>query len=375
MNDAPALAMANVGISMGVSGSAVAMETSHITLMSNDIRKIPKVIRLSRRTHRKIIVNIIFSLITKVAILGLAVGGHPILWAAVLADVGTCLLVILNSMTLLPSNKKKAKKCCHKSNHQGPTCGHKCSSGPCGSNSVGCHGGHGCHKNESTDDKKPCCKSSSGRKECRAESSAQCCQGNTRYEHLISMNSAEDSHRDNESCLNHSKRHTKHTVSCHKSHFHKSREEKEHLISPCSHEEHKEHSSCEGHSRRMSDHCHHESLRHEDESTHRHSHQEITCDSKTEITKSCCNTCVDPTTGAKANLIASTIYSGSEKQNTDSCCGSERGECHRKDECSNLQASKRKDIGGCCRSYRKECSRRVNCCGNGMMKVPEIIIE
>ncbi|KAI4970837.1 hypothetical protein ZWY2020_001751 [Hordeum vulgare] len=61
MNDAPALAKADVGVSMGVSGSAVAMETSHITLMSNDIRRIPKAIKLARRTHRTIVVNIVFS--------------------------------------------------------------------------------------------------------------------------------------------------------------------------------------------------------------------------------------------------------------------------------------------------------------------------
>uniref|UniRef100_A0A0D9V8V9 P-type ATPase A domain-containing protein n=1 Tax=Leersia perrieri TaxID=77586 RepID=A0A0D9V8V9_9ORYZ len=52
MNDAPALAKADVGVSMGVSGSAVATETSHITLMSNDIRRIPKAVRLAKRTHR-----------------------------------------------------------------------------------------------------------------------------------------------------------------------------------------------------------------------------------------------------------------------------------------------------------------------------------
>ncbi|WOK94385.1 inactive cadmium/zinc-transporting ATPase HMA3 isoform X1 [Canna indica] len=118
MNDAPALAMADVGISMGVSGSAVATETSHITLMSNDIRKIPKAISLARKTRSKIIVNIIFSVTIKAAILAIAFAGHPLLWAAVLADVGTCLLVILNSMMLLQTRKPTEKKCCissHKS--------------------------------------------------------------------------------------------------------------------------------------------------------------------------------------------------------------------------------------------------------------------
>ncbi|KAJ0965577.1 hypothetical protein J5N97_026715 [Dioscorea zingiberensis] len=112
MNDTAALAMANVGISMGISGSAVATETSHITLMSNDVCKIPKAIQLARRTQCKIIWNILFSGITKVAILVLAFAGHPIMWAAVLADVGTCLLVILSSMMLMSEKTPKKNKCC-----------------------------------------------------------------------------------------------------------------------------------------------------------------------------------------------------------------------------------------------------------------------
>ncbi|XP_062234224.1 cadmium/zinc-transporting ATPase HMA2-like [Phragmites australis] len=136
MNDAPALAKADVGVSMGVSGSAVAMETSHITLMSNDIRRIPKAVQLARRTHRTIIVNIIFSVITKLAIVGLALAGHPLIWAAVLADVGTCLLVIMYSMLLLrEKDGRKAKKCCASSQHGSHTKKHcvsrHCSDGPC----------------------------------------------------------------------------------------------------------------------------------------------------------------------------------------------------------------------------------------------------
>ncbi|KAL5225909.1 hypothetical protein ABZP36_012548 [Zizania latifolia] len=136
MNDAPALAKADVGVSMGVSGSAVAMETSHITLMSNDIRRIPKAVRLARRTHRTIIVNIIFSVITKLAIVGLAFAGHPLIWAAVLADVGTCLLVIMYSMLLLrEKDTRKVKKCCAASRHgshaKNHGISHHCSDGPC----------------------------------------------------------------------------------------------------------------------------------------------------------------------------------------------------------------------------------------------------
>ncbi|CAI8611117.1 unnamed protein product [Vicia faba] len=115
LNDAPALASADIGISMGISGSALASETGDIILMSNDLRKIPEAIKLARKSRRKVIENIILSVITKLAILGLAIAGHPIVWAAVLADVGTCLLVILNSMLLLPRRHKHGGKSCKSS--------------------------------------------------------------------------------------------------------------------------------------------------------------------------------------------------------------------------------------------------------------------
>ncbi|KAF8690515.1 hypothetical protein HU200_040875 [Digitaria exilis] len=101
MNDAPALATADVGVAMGVSGSAAAMETSHATLMSTDILRVPAAVSLGRRARRTIAVNVVFSIGTKAFVLVLAVAWRPVLWAAVLADVGTCLLVVLHSMTLL----------------------------------------------------------------------------------------------------------------------------------------------------------------------------------------------------------------------------------------------------------------------------------
>ncbi|KAF6157869.1 hypothetical protein GIB67_023270 [Kingdonia uniflora] len=110
VNDAPALATADIGISMGISGSALATETGDITLMSNDVRKIPQAIRLARRTRWKIIQNVGLSISTKTAILALAFAGHPLLWAAVLADVGTCVVVILNSMLLLRGTNRDQKR-------------------------------------------------------------------------------------------------------------------------------------------------------------------------------------------------------------------------------------------------------------------------
>ncbi|XP_048490345.1 cadmium/zinc-transporting ATPase HMA2 isoform X2 [Beta vulgaris subsp. vulgaris] len=101
VNDAPALATADVGISMGVSGSALATETGHVILMSNDIRKIPKAIKLARKTRRKVIENIVFSITAKAGVIAFAIAGHPLVWLAVLVDVLTCLMVIFNSMLLL----------------------------------------------------------------------------------------------------------------------------------------------------------------------------------------------------------------------------------------------------------------------------------
>ena len=139
LNDAPALATADIGISMGISGSALAIETGDVILMTNDIRKVPKAIRLARRANNKVIENVILSVVPRIAILGLAFGGHPLVWAAVLADVGACVLVILNSMLLLRGTdghkgKKAGKfsathgsskhKCCHVSSHSDECSGH-----------------------------------------------------------------------------------------------------------------------------------------------------------------------------------------------------------------------------------------------------------
>ena len=110
MNDAPALAMADVGVSMGISGSAAAMETSHATLMSSDVLRVPEAIRIGRRARRTIAVNVVASVAAKAAVLVLALAWRPMLWAAVLADAGTCLLVVLNSMLLLREGNGRGKE-------------------------------------------------------------------------------------------------------------------------------------------------------------------------------------------------------------------------------------------------------------------------
>ncbi|GAB4853523.1 cadmium zinc-transporting ATPase [Ancistrocladus abbreviatus] len=111
VNDAPALATADVGISMGISGSSLATETGHVILMSNDIRKIPKAVQLAKKCIRKVRENVIISVTTKAAVLAVAIAGHPLVWLAALADVMTCLVVIFNSMLLLQGTREHRKKC------------------------------------------------------------------------------------------------------------------------------------------------------------------------------------------------------------------------------------------------------------------------
>lgn len=101
INDAPSLALSNVGISMGSVGSTSAIEASDIVIMNDDLANIINLFKIAQKTNLIVNMNLLLAISIKIFILGLATFGLTSMWVAVFADTGLTLLTILNSLRIL----------------------------------------------------------------------------------------------------------------------------------------------------------------------------------------------------------------------------------------------------------------------------------
>ena len=105
INDAPVLALSDIGVAMGGLGSDAAIEAADVVIMTDEISKISKAISISRKTMRIVKENIIFAITVKIAVLILSALGIATMWSAVFADVGVSVIAILNALRILRVNK------------------------------------------------------------------------------------------------------------------------------------------------------------------------------------------------------------------------------------------------------------------------------
>ncbi|XP_042498474.1 cadmium/zinc-transporting ATPase HMA2-like isoform X2 [Macadamia integrifolia] len=376
INDAPALATADIGISMGISGSALATETGHVTLMSNDIRKIPQAIKLGRESRRKVIENVILSITTKVAVIALACSGHPLLWAAVLVDVGTCLVVILNSMLLLrgSSTTKSRSATSHAHKHKsGGGCGHhKNVTEQCGTHSESyAHehkSGGGCGHHKSVTE--PCSAHSHSASHAHEHKSGGGCGHHKRVTEPSKTHSASlaHEHKSGGGCGNHKRV----AVPCNThsaSHAH----------------EHKSGGSCGNH-KSVTESCTLSAPTHEQCCSHEVPHCENSaCDPPTcsESDHSISITChsSDHNDAPESNFEVGEVETGgtgnglmsrSKGQCSERRIGHRESSLIESDACMSLE---KREIGGCCRSFRKECEGKHGCLGAKLGGLSEIIIS